>query len=153
MKHLDQILSECKKRKHQFNDQRQGSREGTPIFGENGAETVTHGNLTGVEDDKKRSSYSLLCYPWAIVELKPPDSPNADILYCYCQAANGASSSLTLLEQLTKYRGEAHAQEPIPPILSLSFIGPEVKVWLVYTKISQVRDSWEDPDWKFVHVR
>ncbi|MCJ1391944.1 hypothetical protein MMC18_004811 [Xylographa bjoerkii] len=149
---LDQFLSEHKKRSPQVTDQQRESREGSRRSGENGPETAASEGSNGNEnDERKLSDYRLLCFPWAIVELKPPDSAKADVLYCYCQTANGASSSLTLLEQLTKHRGKAHAQEPIPPILSLSFIGSEVKVWLAYTKISGVYDSWKNPCWRFVH--
>ncbi|MCJ1379175.1 Golga6l1p [Xylographa soralifera] len=149
---LDKFLSEAPNGKRQSTDKGRESTNGIPSPGKDGTETAIYGESNDRENDERKSSNSrLLCYPWVIVELKPPVSAKSEILKCYCQAANGVSSSLTLLEQLTKHRGEAHAQEPIPPILSLSFIGSEVKVWLAYTKISEVDDSWKKPCWKFVH--
>ncbi|MCJ1401053.1 hypothetical protein MMC11_004265 [Xylographa trunciseda] len=154
---LKKHLKTLKKQKRKSARQVQESTKDISCSGGHKTEPATFGGLTDINYNKKVSSnYSLLCYPWAIVELKPPDSANADVLLCYCQAANGASSSLTLLEQLTKHKGEAHPQEPIPPILSISFIGSEVKVWLAYTIISENEfggegDSWEDDCWDSVH--
>ncbi|MCJ1436193.1 golgin A6 -like 2, partial [Xylographa pallens] len=149
---LDKYLNEAQTRKHKGADKRREPNKSAPSPGMGGTETAIFGDSNDREADERKSFNSrLLCYPWVIVELKPPGSKEAEILKCYCQALNGASSSLTLLEQLTRHKGEAHAQEPIPPILSLSFIGSEVKVWLAYTTISEVDDSWKMPCWKFLH--
>ena len=103
------------------------------------------------EEDKQLIDNKLLCFPWAIVEIKRPSASHADITKCYCQAANGASTSLTMLEQLTKHNRKHHSSDSVKPIIVFTFAGPDVKVWLAYTAISKVKDSWLDP-WRFKHV-
>ena len=103
------------------------------------------------EEDKMLIDAKLLCFPWAIVEIKRPSASHADIMKCYCQAANGASSCLTMLEQLTKHNKTYHTSKSVKPIIVFTFAGPDVKLWLAYTQISKVKDSWVDP-WQFKHV-
>ena len=103
------------------------------------------------EDDQQLADHKLLCFPWAIVELKKPGVSHADITKCYCQAANAASSCLTMLEQLTKHNGTHHASSSVEPIIVFTFAGPDVKLWLAYTTISEVQNSWVVP-WNFTHV-
>lgn len=110
-----------------------------------------YGGKKNWEEDKQLSDEALLCFPWAIIEVKKPDAPPADIMECYCQAANGASSCLTMLEQLTKHNGTRHTSDSVKPIVVFTFVGPDVKLWLAYTTITEVGDSWVDP-WQFEHV-
>lgn len=87
-----------------------------------------YGGKKNWEEDKQLSDEALLCFPWAIIEVKKPDAPPADIMECYCQAANGASSCLTMLEQLTKHNGTRHTSDSVKPIVVFTFVGPDVKL-------------------------
>lgn len=71
-----------------------------------------------------------MCFPWLVVEHK---KMGRGIKYCYCQAVNGAHAALTMLRNLAKHAnhgmpGLAH----IPPVTTITTIGPQVKVWVAY---------------------
>lgn len=78
--------------------------------------------------------HKLQCYPWAIVELKKPNASNPGIKKAYCQMANACSSVLTILESLVNYKRKGLRQDMMRPIVSFTFIGPEAKVWLAFSK-------------------
>lgn len=110
-----------------------------------------HSKKEDWEENKQLIDDKLLCFPWAIVEIKKPGVRHADITKCYCQAANGASSCLTMLEQLTKHNKTNHTSDSVKPIVVFTFAGPDVKLWLAYTTIIEVENSWVHP-WQFKHV-
>lgn len=97
-------------------------------------------NLT---DDK------LVCYPFVIVDTKKNNQDESD--FCYCQAANGCSASLSMLEAAKKYHGSRHSAQVIEPVVSFTFVGPEVKVWLAFTKELTTANSWKH-GWSSKHV-
>lgn len=86
----------------------------------------------------------LLCYPWAVVEVKHAKVDDKDIKFCYRQAANAAAAALDIRYSLfasshptldeDKVRGL-----PIPPIITFTCVGPSVKVWLAYLESSTNR--------------
>jgi hypothetical protein len=88
--------------------------------------------------DTKRSD--LICFPWAVVELKIAKVPPKEIQFCYCQAANGASTALKIYENLSRdATGKIDCR--IPPVVAFTCIGPEVKVWLAYSCRKQNQSS------------
>jgi hypothetical protein len=81
-----------------------------------------------VKDENHKVDYR--CFPWLVVELK---TMNQGITFCYRQAVNGAHAALTMLRNLARYAnqgvpGLAH----IPPVTTMTAIGPKVKVWIAY---------------------
>ncbi|KAL8722681.1 MAG: hypothetical protein Q9181_007434 [Wetmoreana brouardii] len=90
----------------------------------------------------------LVCYPFVIVEIKKDNRNERN--KCYCQAANGCSASLSLLESLTKQYGQTHSRDDVRPIVAFTFVGPAVKLWLAYTKELRTKNSWERP-WTSKH--
>ena len=92
----------------------------------------------------------LVCYPWVLVEIKKMDDP--DIEFCFCQAANACSASLTMLEYLTRHRSKLHRADAVSPVVSFTLIGMDIKLWLAYTKDMDVTDSWRG-SWSSEHVR
>lgn len=92
----------------------------------------------------------MLCFPWFVVELKkkqrqPKFGEVDDELGLFrkvnCQAANGASSALGILEKLAKFTQELEDNEHIPPVVTMTCVGTRVKVWLAYSKSKDgVRD-------------
>ena len=95
--------------------------------------------LTSLEEHKNsfdlEESYAfdakLVCFPWAIIEIK---KGKQDRLKCYRQAANGCSTALSIMEYLTRHHGKSHSPEHIPPIISVTVIAFQVRLWLAYTK-------------------
>ena len=75
-------------------------------------------------------------FPFVIVEVKHKSVDDAEKRHCYCQAANAASSALATLCSLNQHNPRARywqaGQHKILPIVSFTFIGYNVKVWLVY---------------------
>ena len=80
-----------------------------------------------------------MCFPWAVVELKSIEVIENPIQFCYCQAANGASVALSLLENLHKLASLATDElvERVPPVVTFTLIGPEVKVWLAFSEAKE----------------
>ena len=56
---------------------------------------------TGKDDGLK--THDLLCYPWAIVELKHSLVSQAEVKVCYYQAANASAAALSLQENLSSW--------------------------------------------------
>jgi hypothetical protein len=100
----------------------------------NGVHSATTTGLRRWAETKngvKLKAPDLLCYPWAIVEMKHSQVSSAEVEKCYCQAANASAAALSLQEQLL-----ALAFGTIPrtlsPIIAFTCIGPRIKVWLTY---------------------
>ena len=76
-----------------------------------------------------------VAFPFCIVEAKRVDDKKPEE-ECYCQAANAASAALAMLVHLSEYGSKANDRREraneILPVFCLTFIGPEVKVWLAY---------------------
>ncbi|KAH7070236.1 hypothetical protein FB567DRAFT_216878 [Paraphoma chrysanthemicola] len=92
-------------------------------------------NWTKAQDKTKmlRSDSDRSCFPWAIVEMKRDVSTvdGALAIRCYCQAANAAAAALDLQAQLfDKLDHDRYSQNP--PIVVITTVGPEIRVWLAY---------------------
>ena len=74
---------------------------------------------------------NLMCFPWAIVEVKQPRVGNADIEKCYCQAANDSAIALRMLGALFQ-KATGCVPADLPPIIAITCVGPELRVWLTY---------------------
>ena len=78
-------------------------------------------------------AHHLLCFPWAIVEGKKEKVDASHIEYGRCQAANAASISLSIMEELVKYADVQYEGQHIPPVFAFTFVGPNVKLWIAYS--------------------
>lgn len=75
------------------------------------------------------SAADLLCFPWAIVEVKCFHARADATGFCYCQAANASSAALSLQCRLE----EASAIPADPnPIISFTSVGADLRVWLTF---------------------
>ncbi|KAL9115200.1 MAG: hypothetical protein Q9227_000994 [Pyrenula ochraceoflavens] len=95
--------------------------------------TTTKG-LRGWPKAKKTTAlkaHDLLCYPWAVAEMKHSSVSQSEVEHCYCQAANASAAALTLQEQLLE-QAFGDSPEEVLPIIAFTCIGPRVKVWLTY---------------------
>ncbi len=92
--------------------------------------------LSGLSNWVQNSNFDLLrshlmCFPWAVVELKPSMVPQSEINFAHCQAANATSAALTLFEKLFQHAGGT--EERIPPVVAFTCIGPFIRAWLAYS--------------------
>jgi hypothetical protein len=89
---------------------------------------------SGVPDERGFSKEHLLCFPWAVVELKQQFVAAAEIEYCYCQGVNAASRALRMFETLSRYSDTVDGEQ-IPPVIVLTFIGPRFKLWIAFSTL------------------
>lgn len=113
--------------------------------------------------ETRLSSTDLVCFPWAVVEFKK-QIQGSQIERCYCQAANASAVALVLLAQLSakaKEKAEENEEDKekaqvkakvkamhaacsrLPPVVSFTCVGPIVKVWLTYYKVSSSTGKYE----------
>lgn len=76
----------------------------------------------------------LRCYPWLIIEHKkqPPKSPEGKTLDVRCQATNAAARALQLNRNAATYAVKLAEQAQVPPIPTVTTVGPIVTVWIMH---------------------
>lgn len=88
----------------------------------------------------------LVCFPWAVVELyglvlgdKPGHAFFTDTV---SRASDVASTALSLLERLARFADEKHDGQHVPPVIAITSIRSDIKVWLAYCEHvdEQLRD-------------
>ncbi|KAL6158385.1 hypothetical protein ACJBU6_02498 [Exserohilum turcicum] len=75
----------------------------------------------------------LMCFPWAVVEVKPAGANPGAINYCYCQVANASAAALIFREELLQ--SASKKTDPNPDalvIFSFTCIGLDVRLWFTY---------------------
>jgi hypothetical protein len=77
------------------------------------------------------NDYELMCFPWALVEVKKPDVQDKDVEKCYCQAANGSAIALKILGSVF-FEAYGSIPDDLPPIIAFTCIGPDLRLWLAY---------------------
>jgi hypothetical protein len=86
-------------------------------------------------NEKKRHTLRdahLICFPWAVVEVKKLGDGGAVETFCYCQAANASAAALALREQLAQKSGAATKLHDALVIFAFTFVGPSIKLWVTY---------------------
>ncbi|OJJ53453.1 hypothetical protein ASPSYDRAFT_530645 [Aspergillus sydowii CBS 593.65] len=79
------------------------------------------------------ADYKLVCYPWAVVEVKKPGATRTEGAKCILQAANGSSACASLLRSLHMERtGAADGSMYHHPVVAFTFVGEEARVFLTY---------------------
>ena len=95
--------------------------------------TIKSTVTTGLDKKNVRelNAYDVMCFPWAVVEVKHADVKPHEIRKCYCQAANASAVALGLQESLFV---EAYGSIPgdLPPVVAFTCVGPDFKVWLTF---------------------
>ena len=89
--------------------------------------------LQRILDGKKKElkTPDLLCFPWAVVEVKIAGAARAKEEFCYCQAANASATALDILKSLFETAARP-VPDDLPPIIAFTSVGPELKLWLTY---------------------
>ncbi|XP_014553292.1 hypothetical protein COCVIDRAFT_51985, partial [Bipolaris victoriae FI3] len=80
----------------------------------------------------------LMCFPWAVVEVKSAIVDGDPERMCYCQAANASADALSLREKLLL---ASKKNEPNPEalvIFSFTCVGTHVKLWLTYRRPKKI---------------
>ena len=88
--------------------------------------------VADLSGSKRLDHKRLLCFPSAVIEVKHHEVKPSETQFCYCQAANASSSALAMLSMLSGYSPRSLSPQIVRPVVSFTFIGPEVKVWLTY---------------------
>ena len=104
------------------------------------------------EESLQLRATDLICFPWAIVEVKKNKEKimpgaaytkhnrkiarknEASEQFCYCQAANASASALTMREELTVVANDPSELRDALVIFSFTCIGPSVKLWVTYRR-------------------
>jgi hypothetical protein len=91
---------------------------------------------------KALEAKDLMCFPWAIIEVKrgtADDGQKAEARdhakraeFCYCQAANASAAALTLREDLAAKAKDTSNLIGPRVIFSFTCVGSAVKLWLTY---------------------
>jgi hypothetical protein len=83
--------------------------------------------------DKRKDTLlsDYLCFPWLIAEHKKAVEGNAEE-YCYCQAANAGMATLMMYRTLSKYAKKMPRDTQIPPVTTITTVGEDVRVWVMY---------------------
>jgi hypothetical protein len=112
-------------------------------------------SLTGVAEMKRDSielQVPLLCFPWCIIQLKGVEKAaeikeNDDsALETSVKASIAATGALAMLETLARFADVKQDGQHIPPVITITSVGPNTTVWLAYSDIidDQYRDHVRD---------
>ncbi|KAF9773210.1 hypothetical protein IL306_009021 [Fusarium sp. DS 682] len=103
-----------------------------------------------VLDKEEPQEQDLSCYPWLIVEYKKSKRTAAELKrleeVAYCQAANASGCAVKLNRNAARYAVELVGDAQIPPVASVTTVGPQVKVWITFFARSFMAYRWDDED-------
>lgn len=74
----------------------------------------------------------LLCFPSVVIETKHYKVNAKRETECYCQAANGAATALSLLNGLSHFSIPIEDFGEMQPVVAFTFIGYRSRVWIAY---------------------
>lgn len=79
---------------------------------------------------QEMSNDHLVCFPFAVIELKHQSVGGSREQQCFCQAANAASVALNMLENLYSLADQRQNSHHVPPIVAFTCIGPKIRLWI-----------------------
>lgn len=91
----------------------------------------------GVDGETAFSKDYLLCFPWAIIELKHENVGRARESEGRNQGANGAARALRMFENLSRYADSEEQRQQVPPIVVMTFVGPIFKLWIAFLTLNE----------------
>lgn len=117
------------------------------------APTTALHNWATKKKTKPLEAKDLMCFPWAVVEVKRGTAePVADdkhidneaeakehkkrTQFCYCQAANASAAGLTLREHLAARAKDSSKLQSTRIMFSFTCVGSAVKLWITYREKS-----------------
>lgn len=98
---------------------------------------------------KPLEAKDLMCFPWAIVEIKRGTAQSVAgdkhidnkaearkhekrTQFCYCQAANASAAGLTLREHLAARARDSSKLRNTRVMFSFTCVGSAIKLWITY---------------------
>ncbi len=98
--------------------------------------------------DKSIHQIPLVCFPWCIVQIKGAgkadsigENKNLGLELSH-QASLAASSAQNMLENLARFADVKQDSQHIPPVVTITSVGPHTTVWLAFSNI--VDDEYLD---------
>lgn len=101
--------------------------------------------IASLSSRKPPGQKHLVCFPSAVIEAKHHDVTEKEKDMCYWQAANASSSAVAMLSKLAAYPKESFSVQIVRPVVSFTFIGPKVKVWITYISSKETQNEGEQP--------
>ncbi|KAF2159443.1 hypothetical protein M409DRAFT_60791 [Zasmidium cellare ATCC 36951] len=95
------------------------------------------GNLLHLS--RKVPTKNRTCFPFAVVEMKHGSVDGTQRQFCYCQAANGSSRALTILERVYHIGNRHPKNHHVPAVFAFTCIGPSVMVCI---KATELTSTW-----------
>jgi hypothetical protein len=83
------------------------------------------------EDNAELRTSDLVCFPWAVVEVKRRSTDEGVKDFCYQQAANASATALDIMTRLFK-TSDGRVTDDLPPIIAFTCNGPELGLWLTF---------------------
>ncbi|KAH7020765.1 uncharacterized protein B0I36DRAFT_367249 [Microdochium trichocladiopsis] len=83
----------------------------------------------GSKGDFYRSN-EMICFPWLVCELKKKEQKKET--ECHCQTASASSAAVMIMQAAARYAEPGANSEHVPPVVSITAIGPHVTVWITY---------------------
>ncbi|KAF2627317.1 hypothetical protein BU25DRAFT_440114 [Macroventuria anomochaeta] len=128
------------------------------------APTTALHNWVANDKAKPLEAKDLMCFPWAVVEVKRgtaelvADDEHKDnkaksrdhekrAQFCYCQAANASAAGLTLREHLAARARDSSNLHNARVMFSFTCVGSAVKLWITYREKPNVKD------WVYARVK
>ena len=113
------------------------------------APTTALYNWAAKNNAKLPEAKDMMCFPWAIVEVKrgtaePVTEDEHEVneaearahlgrtQFCYCQAANASAAGLTLRERLAASAKDTSKLDNARVMFSFTCVGSAVKLWITY---------------------
>jgi len=82
-------------------------------------------------DSAEFRTSDLMCFPWAVVEVKRRSTDEGLKDFCYQQAANASATALDIMTGLFK-TSDGRFTNDLPPIIAFTCNGPELRLWLTF---------------------
>ncbi|KAF5650747.1 hypothetical protein F52700_289 [Fusarium sp. NRRL 52700] len=97
---------------------------------------ITPYNVFSSKETQEPWERDLSCFPWLIVECKKAERTPGDLErlqeVVYCQAANASGCAVKLNQNASRYATKLDFNAEIPPVASVTTVGPQVKVWITF---------------------
>ncbi|KAH7478258.1 hypothetical protein FOMA001_g9138 [Fusarium oxysporum f. sp. matthiolae] len=88
------------------------------------------------QEPREPREQDLSCFPWLVVEYKKAKNAPGELdrlkEVVYCQAANASGCAVKLNQNAARYAVKLAGNAEVPPVASVTTVGPQVKVWITF---------------------
>ncbi|KAF5703414.1 hypothetical protein FMUND_12996 [Fusarium mundagurra] len=93
-------------------------------------------NVFSTKESQEPQERDLSCFPWLVFECKKANRTPGELErlqeVVYCQAANASGCAVKLNQSAANYAIKLPYNAEIPPVASVTTVGPQVKVWITF---------------------